>query len=340
MLYMVIEKYKDKEAVYKRFHENGRMMPEGVSYVSSWVTADGNTCYQINEAENEELLHKWASNWNDVTDFEFIPVISSKEMSEKMAVANQSEQALLTGIEPLNALIQKEGILENIRDYYAATNGRLHLLYSNDDFYIAEDTTFQPWLSIMGHLPESMTDEVLNELLTPYVENEKYIAVYTNIDRVSALLQKFEILSYHEDFLIASISKALNVDESGIRLATTDDLPYIEKTYTRSGHEQLLSRINQKQMWVLADDNGIKAYAGIHKDGSLGFEYVDPDSRRQNIGSKMQAFIANQMIDKGMTPYVMISVGNDIAKNLQTKLGAKFANKLFYFYAKGKYELE
>lgn len=75
MLYMVIEKYKDKEAVYKRFHENGRMMPDGVSYVSSWVTADGNTCYQINEAENEELLHEWASNWNDVTDFEFIPVI-------------------------------------------------------------------------------------------------------------------------------------------------------------------------------------------------------------------------------------------------------------------------
>ena len=67
MLYMVIEKYKDKEAVYKRFHENGRMMPEEVNYVSSWVTADGNTCYQINEAENEELLHKWASNWNDVT---------------------------------------------------------------------------------------------------------------------------------------------------------------------------------------------------------------------------------------------------------------------------------
>lgn len=192
----------------------------------------------------------------------------------------------------------------------------------------------------MGHLPESMTDQALNELLTPYVENEKYIAVYTNIDRVSALLQRFEILSYHEDFLIASISKTLNVDESGIRLATTDDLPYIEKTYTRSGHEQLLSRINQKQMWVLADDNGIKAYAGIHKDGSLGFEYVAPNSRRQNIASRMQGFIANQMIAKDMVPYVMISVGNDIAKNLQTKLGAKFADKLFYFYAKGKYELE
>lgn len=85
MLYMVIEKYKDKEAVYKRFREKGRMMPEGVKYVSSWVAVDGNTCYQINESESEELLHEWACNWDDVTEFEFIPVISSQEMSDKMA---------------------------------------------------------------------------------------------------------------------------------------------------------------------------------------------------------------------------------------------------------------
>lgn len=84
MLYMVIEKYKDKEAVYKRFHEKGRMMPAGVSYLNSWVTEDGNTCYQINEAENLEVLQEWAANWDDVTDFTFIPVISSHEMSEKM----------------------------------------------------------------------------------------------------------------------------------------------------------------------------------------------------------------------------------------------------------------
>lgn len=89
MLYMVIEKYKDKEAVYKWFHEKGRMMPDGVRHVNSWVAADGNTCYQINESESEELLHEWASNWNDVTEFEFIPVISSKEMSAKMAGGEQ-----------------------------------------------------------------------------------------------------------------------------------------------------------------------------------------------------------------------------------------------------------
>ena len=84
MLYMVIEKYKDKEAVYKRFHEKGRMMPKGVSYVDSWGAEDGNTCYQINKDESLELLHKWVSKWNDVTDFTFIPVISSQKTSAKM----------------------------------------------------------------------------------------------------------------------------------------------------------------------------------------------------------------------------------------------------------------
>lgn len=46
---------------------------------------EGDTCYQVMECEKEELLHQWASNWNDLTDFEFLPVLSSKDMSEKMA---------------------------------------------------------------------------------------------------------------------------------------------------------------------------------------------------------------------------------------------------------------
>ena len=85
MLFMVIERYKDKEAVYKRFHEKGRMMDKDINYVASWVSTDGNVCYQINDCKNEEALYNWASNWSDITDFEFIPVITSSEMSEKMA---------------------------------------------------------------------------------------------------------------------------------------------------------------------------------------------------------------------------------------------------------------
>lgn len=84
MLFMVIEKNKDPKAVYKRFAEKGRMMPEGVNYVSSWVTLKGDTCFQVMECANEELLHKWASNWSDIVDFEFLPVLSSKDMSERM----------------------------------------------------------------------------------------------------------------------------------------------------------------------------------------------------------------------------------------------------------------
>lgn len=329
MLYMVIEKYKDKEKVYKHFRDKGRMMPEGVSYVDSWVAEDGNTCYQLNEAENEKLLYEWASNWEDVTDFEFIPVITSKEMSRKMSSEEKENKILLTDIEPLDKLIEKEGILENIRDYYAAINGRLKLLYSDNDFYVAEDSTFQLWLSIMGNLTENITDEALYNLLMPYIENEKYIAVYTNIKRVDEMLNKCKVLTYHEDFMIASVPKTGNIVESGIRLATKEDLPYIEKTYIRSGHEQLLSRINSEQIWVLEEDKAIKAYTGIHKDGSLGFEYVAPEYRRQRIANRMQAFVANKMLDNGMIPYVMISVKNDIAKNLQTKAGSEFAERFF-----------
>lgn len=246
----------------------------------------------------------------------------------------------ITEIKVLNTLIKEEGIIEYIRDYFAAVNHRLSIIYETEDFYIAEDNTFQPWLSVMGHLPHDMTDEELCDLLLPYVENEKYIAVYTNIDRVSDLFGKVDILTYHEDFMIGLVSETSGVDENGIRLATIDDLPYIESTYIRSGHEQLLSRINQKQMWVFDDGKGIKAYAGIHKDGSLGFEYVAPDSRRQNIASRMQSFIADQMMKNNGIPYVMISKDNEIAKKLQEKHGSVFATKLFYFYAKGKYELE
>ena len=58
------------------------------------------------------------------------------------------------------------------------------------------------------------------------------------------------------------------------------------------------------------------------------------------LSGKLQCYIANRMIENGMMPYVMVSVGNDVAKNLQMKLGFEFAHKLFYFYAKGSYEFE
>jgi len=84
--YMVIERFKNNDAVpvYRRFRERGRMAPDGVNYVSSWVEQDLATCYQIMEASDRALLDQWMANWKDIIDFEVHPVMTSKEASEKI----------------------------------------------------------------------------------------------------------------------------------------------------------------------------------------------------------------------------------------------------------------
>ncbi len=86
-LYMVIEHFKDKDAVpvYRRFRDKGRMMPEGLIYVSSWVDLKFECCYQLMETEDCALLNEWMANWSDLIDFEVCPVIPSKEAVEKIA---------------------------------------------------------------------------------------------------------------------------------------------------------------------------------------------------------------------------------------------------------------
>ena len=86
MLFMVIERFKNRDgaAVYQRFHERGRMAPAGLDYLGSWVEPNLDRCFQLMEAENVALLEEWASNWNDIVDFEFVPVVTGKEMAERM----------------------------------------------------------------------------------------------------------------------------------------------------------------------------------------------------------------------------------------------------------------
>ena len=79
---------------------------------------------------------------------------------------------------------------------------------------------------------------------------------------------------------------------------------------------------------------------GVHKDSLLGFQYVDSNARRQNIATRLQTYIANQMIKNNRIPFFMVSLHNKVVLNFQKKLGSTFATKLFYFYAKGPYELE
>ncbi|MFX1520983.1 MAG: DUF3303 domain-containing protein [Promethearchaeota archaeon] len=85
MLFMVIENFKKygAKAVYNRYEKNGRMMPEGLNYINSWVDKKFEKCYQVVECDDTNKLQEWISNWQDLVDFEIIPVMTSNEAYEK-----------------------------------------------------------------------------------------------------------------------------------------------------------------------------------------------------------------------------------------------------------------
>ena len=84
MLYMVIERFKEAPAIYKRLAEKGRMMPEGLNYISSWIDLNLKTCWQVMETDEFVLLERWIDNWKDLMDFEIVPVRTSAEVREMM----------------------------------------------------------------------------------------------------------------------------------------------------------------------------------------------------------------------------------------------------------------
>jgi len=81
MLYMLVENFRggDPVPVYRRFRDQGRLAPEGLRYVSSWVTDDFRRCFQVMECEDPALLVQWTARWKDLIDFEIIPVVTSAE---------------------------------------------------------------------------------------------------------------------------------------------------------------------------------------------------------------------------------------------------------------------
>jgi Domain of unknown function (DUF3303) len=81
MLYMILERFHDGDPlpVYRRFRDHGRLAPEGLVYIASWVTADLRGCYQVMESGDPRLLEQWMSNWKDLVDFEVLPVMTSSE---------------------------------------------------------------------------------------------------------------------------------------------------------------------------------------------------------------------------------------------------------------------
>jgi Protein of unknown function (DUF3303) len=87
MLFMIVETFKNKDAVpvYRRFRDRGRLAPEGLTYVSSWVDEKLERCFQLMETDDRALLDQWIANWQDIVDFEVYPVMSSTEAAEKIS---------------------------------------------------------------------------------------------------------------------------------------------------------------------------------------------------------------------------------------------------------------
>jgi hypothetical protein len=94
MLFMVIEQFRncDPRPVGERFRRHGRMLPENVSYVTSWVDPASFRCFQVMEAPDRKALKPWLDSWSDLVSFEVIPVLASSEfwatVQPKDSVAN------------------------------------------------------------------------------------------------------------------------------------------------------------------------------------------------------------------------------------------------------------
>ena len=84
MLFMVIERFRDRDAkaVYRRFREQGRMTPEGLTYVGSWIEANFDRCFQLMECDDARLLQDWLLNWSDLMQCEIVPVVPSDQTRE------------------------------------------------------------------------------------------------------------------------------------------------------------------------------------------------------------------------------------------------------------------
>ena len=85
-MFMVIEHFKDGDAapIYRRFRAQGRMLPDGLRYVASWTTTDLTRCFQLMECADAHLFDEWLARWQDLAEFEIVPVITSQEAVEQI----------------------------------------------------------------------------------------------------------------------------------------------------------------------------------------------------------------------------------------------------------------
>ena len=87
MLYMVIENFRNEDPVpvYRRFRDRGRLAPDGLQYVSSWVDESLSRCFQVMETSDRRLLDEWMAHWSDLVDFEVHPVVTSQQAADAVA---------------------------------------------------------------------------------------------------------------------------------------------------------------------------------------------------------------------------------------------------------------
>ena len=92
MLFMVIERFRNQDAktVYHRFREQGRLAPDGLDYVGSWVEASLDRCFQRMECNDVTLLQQWVAQWSDLVIFEIVPVVPGKETAAKLSPRDPS----------------------------------------------------------------------------------------------------------------------------------------------------------------------------------------------------------------------------------------------------------
>ena len=89
---MIVEHFKNAnpEPVYRRFRERGRLAPEGLEYLTSWVDEKLERCFQLMEAPDISYLNEWIANWSDIVEFEIYPVLSSQEAAERVRVTTRN----------------------------------------------------------------------------------------------------------------------------------------------------------------------------------------------------------------------------------------------------------
>ena len=89
---MVLEKFGGGAApVYQRAADSGRMLPDGLVYLDSWVDERLDRCFQLMETDDPRLLDDWIARWSDLAEFEVVPVITSSEAADRVLGASRSD---------------------------------------------------------------------------------------------------------------------------------------------------------------------------------------------------------------------------------------------------------